>query len=101
MGTVQAINLSVIAAVSVIAGVLVITWMVLSRLNLSGVTFWPHAWAAWRCPIHPLASGIVGTAAIVLVGLALAWLRPSPSPDSPQQFQCKALTDSPSPLAEN
>lgn len=72
-----------IALVSVLAGVLVVTWMTLSRLNLSGITFWPDAWAPWRCPIHQMAGGIVTTAVILFVGFVLASLRrahPLPAP---------------------
>lgn len=66
-----------IAVVSVIAGVLVLIWMTLSRINLSGITLWPEAWDAWRCPLHQMAGGIVGTAVIVGLGMLLSLLRQS------------------------
>ncbi|MGB7158414.1 MAG: hypothetical protein WBD40_10145 [Tepidisphaeraceae bacterium] len=64
-----------IAAFAVSVGVLVITWMTLSRIKLAGGDVWPAAWAAWRSPWHEMSAGFVGTALILIIGLGLAALR--------------------------
>ncbi len=64
------------AAVGVALGVLVITWMTLSRIKIGGRAIWPEAWAAWRSPWHEMTAGIVGTVVILGVGFGLALLRP-------------------------
>jgi SSS family solute:Na+ symporter len=64
-----------IAAVSVTAGVLLITWLTLSRLQLGGRDVWPAAWAGWRSPLHEMAAGAIGTIFILSLGMFLAALR--------------------------
>lgn len=54
------------AAIATAAGVVVITWMTLSRWSI-----WPESWAAWRSPAHEIAAGVVGTVVIVGVGSLL------------------------------
>ncbi|HEV2292784.1 MAG TPA: hypothetical protein VGR35_02960 [Tepidisphaeraceae bacterium] len=66
---------SEIAAFSVTVGVLVIAWMTLSRLQLSGRDVWPVSWSAWRSPLHHMASGAVGTVIILALGLLLSIMR--------------------------
>jgi len=66
-----------IAAVAVMIGVLVITWMTLSRIKIGPRAVWPEAWAAWRSPWHEMTAGIVGTAVILGVAIALSMLLPS------------------------
>ena len=63
------------AAIAVTAGVLVITWMTLSRIKIGTRAVWPEAWAAWRSPWHEMTAGIVGTAVILAIGFGLAALR--------------------------
>ena len=65
-----------IAAVSVIAGVLLITWLTLSRLQLNGKDVWPAEWAAFRSPLHQMTAGVIGTVFILGMGIGLAALRP-------------------------
>jgi len=51
------------AAVSgVLAGVLVIAWISLSR-------YLPASWSGWRSPLHPFLAVVVGTLTILCVGL--------------------------------
>ena len=64
-----------IAAVSVTAGVLLITWLTLSRLQLGGRAVWPAAWASWRSPLHEMAAGAIGTIFILALGMFLGALR--------------------------
>jgi SSS family solute:Na+ symporter len=64
------------AATAVTLGVLVITWMTLSRIKIGERAIWPEAWAAWRSPWHEMTAGIVGTIVILGVGFGLALLRP-------------------------
>ena len=64
-----------IAAVSVTVGVLLITWLTLSRLQLNGQSVWPAAWARFRSPLHQMSAGAIGTIVIVALGLLLAALR--------------------------
>jgi SSS family solute:Na+ symporter len=65
-----------IAAVSVSIGMLVITWMTLSRIKIGDRVVWPQAWSSWRSPWHEMTAGIVGTAVILGVGIALSILLP-------------------------
>jgi len=62
------------AATSVSVGVVVITWMTLSRLKVGGSEIWPAAWHSWRSPWHEMTAGPVGTVLILVVGLLLAAL---------------------------
>jgi len=66
------------AAVSVSIGVVLITWMTLSRIKLGDSAVWPDAWAAWRSPWHEMLAGPVGTLVIVGLGLLLAALSGRP-----------------------
>jgi SSS family solute:Na+ symporter len=63
-----------IAAFSVTVGVLLITWLTLSRLQLNGRDVWPSGWSRFRSPIHQMAAGAIGTVVIVTMGLLLAAL---------------------------
>jgi solute:Na+ symporter, SSS family len=65
-----------IAAIAVSIGVLVITWMTLSRIKIGDRAVWPAAWSAWRSPWHEMTAGIVGTGVILGVGIALSLLVP-------------------------
>ncbi|BCM94443.1 sodium/glucose cotransporter [Abditibacteriota bacterium] len=62
------------AAVSVSVGVLLITWMTLSRIKVGTTAFWPQSWDGWKSPFHEMLAGPVGTVIIVLLGLVLALL---------------------------
>jgi SSS family solute:Na+ symporter len=66
------------AAIGVTVGVLVILWMSISpRLSAE--------WAAWRSPFHNFMVIVIGTLAILLVGLGVSRLRqPKTSPDLPK-----------------
>ena len=72
-----------IAGFSVTVGVLLITWLTLSRLQLNGQPIWPAAWSRFRSPLHQMAAGAIGTVTIVVLGLLLAALRGGdPKPNS-------------------
>ena len=60
----------------VVTGVLLITWLTLSRLQLNGQDVWPAEWAAFRSPLHQMTAGVIGTVFILVMGLSLAALRP-------------------------
>jgi SSS family solute:Na+ symporter len=59
------------AAIATALGVLVITWMTLSRIRIGDTAVWPAAWHAWRSPWHEMTAGVVGTAVVIGVGLLL------------------------------
>jgi Na+/proline symporter len=56
------------AIIATVLGVMVITWMSLSRWPI-----WPDTWAVYRSPWHEMMAGVVGTAVIIGVGLLLTW----------------------------
>jgi hypothetical protein len=66
-----------IAAVSVIGGVLVITWMTISCITIGGRSVWPQAWQSFRSPWHEMTAGVVGTIVIVVLAwvLGILWRR--------------------------
>ena len=64
------------AATAVIAGVLVITWMTLSRIRIGEHAVWPERWEEFRSPWHEMTAGLVGTAVILFVAFGLAVLLP-------------------------
>lgn len=51
------------AAVATIVGVIVISWMTLSKMPI-----WPTAWQGWANPMHDLTIPVAGTGIIVAVG---------------------------------
>ncbi len=55
------------AAVSVVVGVLVILWM-----SISPTESWPTSWDGFRNPIHGFLTIVIGTLAILVVGLFLS-----------------------------
>jgi SSS family solute:Na+ symporter len=59
------------ALAAVVAGILSIIWM-----SLSNTSLWPISLACFRNPLHELMTTVVGTLAILLVGLCLSWLGP-------------------------
>lgn len=63
------------AIVAVAAGLLVISWMVVSRLSV-----WPPALAAAASPFHGFLVIVVGTMTILFTGLALTQIFPKPQP---------------------
>jgi len=62
------------AATSVGVGVLLISWVTISRLKIGDNAVWPAAWQAWRSPWHEMLAGPIGTVVIVALGLLLAAL---------------------------
>lgn len=63
----------------VLCGVLVITWMVISKTEA-----WPTSLASLRSPFHSFMIIVVGTLVILLVGLAIASIWPSRATDRPR-----------------
>lgn len=55
------------AAIAVTMGVIVISWMSLSKLAI-----WPASWHAYRSPLNGLLTIVFGTATILLFGYGLA-----------------------------
>lgn len=55
------------AATGVVIGVLLILW-----LSLSQASWWPAEWRHLRNPLHPLMTTVVGTLAILLIGMLLS-----------------------------
>jgi SSS family solute:Na+ symporter len=83
-----------IAALSVTVGVIVITWMTLSRIKIAGGDVWPAAWASWRSPFHEMTAGFFGTAIIVGLGLLLAAFRkPAATPPPHRAFEMVGPSD--------
>lgn len=60
-----------VAAIAVSTGVLVITWMTISRIKLGSISLWPERWDAWRSPWHEMSAGAVGTLVILVLGLGI------------------------------
>ena len=75
------------AAVSVSLGVLLITWMTVSRLKLGTTEVWPAAWASWRSPWHEMLAGPLGTLAIIMIGLLLGAIFGSPIEKSLEEME--------------
>jgi len=91
-----------IAAFSVIFGVLLITWLTLSRLQLNGRDVWPAAWSRFRSPLHQMAAGAIGTVVIVALGLLLAALRGrAPHADREHASEVSAAAAEPASLASS
>jgi solute:Na+ symporter, SSS family len=92
-----------IAGFSVTVGVLLITWLTLSRLQLNGQPIWPAAWSRFRSPLHQMVAGAIGTVTIVVLGLLLAALRGGdPKPNSENREGASdgsTATAEPAPLA--
>ncbi|MCA9031502.1 MAG: sodium:solute symporter [Planctomycetaceae bacterium] len=75
------------AVTSVVAGILLILWLSLSKTKI-----WPEAWAAWANPFQSLMTIVFGTSSIVLIGVLLTSLfspgqPPQSSPAGPQQSE--------------
>ena len=75
------------AAVAVTFGVLLITWMTVSRLKLGAHAIWPESWAAFRSPWHEMLAGPLGTVAIIVVGLLLGAIFGSPIQQSMEPLE--------------
>ena len=75
------------AAVAVTIGVLLITWMTLSRLKLGATPVWPDAWASFRSPWHEMLAGPLGTLAIIGIGLLLGALFGGPLKQSIKEME--------------
>jgi SSS family solute:Na+ symporter len=67
---------SATAAVAVSVGVAVIVWMTLSRINVGARAVWPQRWNAFQSPLHEMYAGVIGTAVILVLGIALSVGRP-------------------------
>ncbi len=67
------------AVTGVVLGVLVIVWMTLSRTDR-----WPEAMAALRSPFHSVLVIVVGTLAILLVGLLVSRFAGRRDPGPPE-----------------
>jgi len=50
-----------------VSGLLIIAWMVLSTQD-----FWPAEWSGWSNPLHKFMTIVVGTTAIVILGMFAA-----------------------------
>lgn len=80
------------AATAVSVGVLVITWMTLSRIKIGETEVWPVAWHSWRSPWHEMTAGPVGTAVILILGLLLAALFSRSNRRVPQSLEPEQAT---------
>ena len=80
------------AAVATTFGVLLITWMTVSRLKLGTTQVWPQGWEHLRSPWHEMLAGPIGTLAIILVGLLLGAVFGSPLQESVQAKELETTT---------
>ncbi len=80
------------AAVAVSFGVLLITWMTVSRLKLGTTAVWPQAWEHFRSPWHEMLAGPIGTLAIIIVGLLLGAMFGGPLKESLEEREMEVTT---------